>query len=137
MSCGPTYVILVLCVEASSRFPFFVLRRLENANIRDFPLKWVKGSGLDPLHDPTHSSYLQKAFANCLELLKAQIDTALEEYEASPGGGDLYKEVVFHGHYCKERAKDFKVSPQVQEVHLYCTLHVSHVYTILHICTLC
>ena len=75
----------------------------------EFPLKWVKGRGLDPQHDSAHSKYLLKAYTTCVEHLKDRILSAVDEYNGTSGGA-LYKEVLFHGHYCKERAKEFKVS---------------------------
>jgi hypothetical protein len=81
---------------------------LEASSIMEFPLKWVKGRGLDPQHDSAHSKYLLKAYTTCVEHLKDRISSAVDEYNGTSGGA-LYKEVLFHGHYCKERAKEFKI----------------------------
>ena len=86
--------------------------RLENTNIFEFPIKWAKGSGLDPQNDPTHSEYLQSLLTTSIDFLLKKITTAAEWYREH-FGTELCKEALFHGHLCQEKAKQFRVSGQV------------------------
>ena len=89
--------------------------RLENTNIFEFPIKWAKGCGLDPRNDPTHSDYLQSLLATSTDFLQQKITAAAEWYE-DHSGPELYKEALFHGHLCQEKAKQFRVSEQLAHV---------------------
>ena len=83
--------------------------RLENTNIFEFPIKWARGCGLDPQNDSTHSEYLHSLLTTSTDFLQQKITTAAE-WHHEHSGSELYKEALFHGHLCQEKAKQFRVS---------------------------
>ena len=88
--------------------------RLDATNIYEFPLKWQRNRGLDPDLNSTHSEYLAELCDKFFSIMEAKISDAanlLQMQTLHP----VYQEVLHHGAYCREKAKDFLVSSIIKD----------------------
>lgn len=81
----------------------FQTRRLESENIFEFSLKWQKGKGFDPSHNPSHSAYLEDLCQKFTSGLKRRIEDRAA-FMSAMDGHRTYQEVLHHGAYCRSHA---------------------------------
>ena len=87
--------------------------RLDASNIFEFSLKWQKNKGLDP---DLNSEYLAKMSEKLTAALEATISDSAKFIQEHTGSA-VYQEVLCHGTYCKEKAKDFLVLNDITKGH--------------------
>ena len=85
--------------------------RLDASNIFEFPLKWQKEKGLDPVGNSSHLHYLDSLCDKMVEALMKNIDTVSDAMEWA-ASNEAYLEAVHHSIYCKEKAGAFMVMLQ-------------------------
>ena len=84
---------------------------LDPRNIFDFPIKWVKGLGLDTAGDDSHKAYIVEFCNKVLGFLKDKILQAMETTTLSLKVMDgLYQEVLWHTYYATSKLKNYFVS---------------------------
>ena len=98
-------------IPVRTQYFIYLCIRLDASNIFEFPLKWQKEKGLDPVENSSHLHYLENLCDKMVEALMKNIDTVSEamEWEAS---NEAYFEAVHHSIYCREKAGAFMVMQQ-------------------------
>jgi len=84
---------------------------LDPKSIFDFPIKWVKGLGLDIIGDDTHKAYIVEFCDQVLAAVKDKIMQAIETTNSSFKVMEgLYQEVLWHTHHATSKLKNYLVS---------------------------
>lgn len=84
---------------------------LDPTNIFDFPIKWIKGLGLDTVGDDSHKAYIAEFCGKVLDTMKDKIMQEMEATSLSLKVMDgLYQEVLWHTHYATSKFKNYFVS---------------------------
>ena len=97
---------------------------LDPRNIFDFPIKWIKGLGLDIAGDDSHKAYIVDFCDKVLATIKEKIMEALETSSLLIKVMDgLYQEVLWHTHYATFKLQNYFVSrPCITTI---CIMYVS------------
>ena len=94
---------------------------LDPRNIIDFPVKWIKGLGLDTTGDDSHKAYIAEFCDKVLSTVKDLIMQAMESTTLSLNVMDgLYQEVLWHTHYATSKFKNYFVSFKYHILHKPC-----------------
>jgi len=84
---------------------------LDPRSIYDFPIKWIKGFGLDVAGDEAHSAYIIEMCNTALTTLKNKItEVAAPTTSVLKLLDGLYQEIIWHTHYATSKLKNFYVS---------------------------
>ena len=102
------YCICVLC---------WLLCSLDSSNILEFPLKWQKGKGLDPMLNSCHADYLNDMCSTLCAAVEAKISSAAQVLSGKLASA-VYDEVLWHATYCKRRVQHFVVSGLHGQIHV-------------------
>ncbi|XP_065903262.1 NACHT domain- and WD repeat-containing protein 1-like isoform X2 [Dysidea avara] len=81
---------------------------LDPRSIYDFPIKWIKGLGLDVAGDEMHNAYIVELCNTTLATLKSKITEVMTPTTSALKLLDgLYQEIVWHTHYATSKLEDF------------------------------
>ena len=84
---------------------------MDPRSIYDFPIKWIKGLGLDVAGDEMHKAYIIELCNTTLATLKSRITEIMTPTTSALNLlGGLYQEIVWHTHYATSKLKNFYVS---------------------------
>lgn len=102
---------------------FTFVYSLDPRNIFDFPVKWIKGLGLDTVGDDSHKAYISEFCDKVLATVKDKIMQAIETTALLLKVMDgLYQEVLWHTHYANSKFKSYFVSCMYNNPYRYVSL---------------